>query len=134
MMRSMRSAWSLPRTRALAAIAPALTMGLKGRLLRSSKVIELKASPEGSTPIFFSTASLPVILKGKAVDDGLGDRLDGKARRGVADFVDEAVGGGEGDAELVRVHCGEFGNVAREGAVGVRQVPLIEGLQVLPDG
>ena len=43
-MRSKRSSCEAPRIKALAAIAPALTMGLNGRLFFSSKVMELKAT------------------------------------------------------------------------------------------
>jgi hypothetical protein len=49
-MRSNLSAESLPRTKSVVTSAPELAMGLYGRLFRSSKTMELKASPLGSTP------------------------------------------------------------------------------------
>ena len=58
-MRSSFSAAPLPRTRAVVASAPALTIGLNGRLWRSSKTMELKASPLGSTPTWRSTSWRP---------------------------------------------------------------------------
>jgi len=47
------------------AIAPALTMGLNGRLSLVSR-IELKASPLGSTPIAAATRSSPTISSASA--------------------------------------------------------------------
>ena len=40
-------------------IAPALIIGLSGRPLSGARLIELKASPLGSTPTLPSTASNP---------------------------------------------------------------------------
>ena len=42
-----------------AAIAPALIIGLRGRPVPGSRLIELNASPVGSTPTFWSTAGRP---------------------------------------------------------------------------
>ncbi len=94
---------------AAAAIAPALTIGLNGRLLLVHRAIELNASPVGSTPTLLSTGSHAVVLERQAVDERLGDRLDGEGAAGVADLVDVAVGGDHGDAEPVRVDLGQFG-------------------------
>ena len=58
-MRSLFWSAVAPRTSPVAAIAPALIIGLKGRPLSRCRLIELKASPLGSTPIFDSTASAP---------------------------------------------------------------------------
>ncbi len=57
-MRAIRSSASFASMRPVATIAPAFTIGLKGRL-RSSTTIELNAFPEGSTPTCWSTASRP---------------------------------------------------------------------------
>jgi hypothetical protein len=40
-------------------MAPALIMGLSAHCVSGAKLIELNASPVGSTPIVFSTASRP---------------------------------------------------------------------------
>jgi hypothetical protein len=46
-------------------MAPALTIGLKGRLSARSR-IELKTSPLGSTPIRLSTFSAPIVSRASA--------------------------------------------------------------------
>ena len=58
-MSVMRASTVSPLISSAVAIAPALTIGLKGRLWTSSSTIELKASPVGSTPTWASTASRP---------------------------------------------------------------------------
>ena len=58
------------------------------------------------------------VLQRQAVDDRLGDRLDGEARLAVAGVVAEAVRGHERDREPVRVDRRELGDVAGEVAVG----------------
>ena len=55
----MRASGVSPLIRSAVAIAPALTIGLKGRLWTWSSTIELNASPVGSTPIRDSTTSRP---------------------------------------------------------------------------
>ncbi len=59
-MRSKAPPPSASQTRPEQAIAPALTIGLNGRLAAFSR-IELKASPLGSTPIVASTFSAPIV-------------------------------------------------------------------------
>ena len=51
------------------AIAPALTIGLKGWLSALSR-IELKGSPEGSTPITLSTRAAPRLSSASANTNG----------------------------------------------------------------
>ena len=58
------------------------------------------------------------ILECQAIDDGLGDRLDGEAGLLVAGVVAEAVRGHERDREPARVRRGQLGDVAGEVAVG----------------
>jgi len=41
-------------------MAPALIMGLRGRPVTGSRLMELKASPVGSIPIFAKTADVPL--------------------------------------------------------------------------
>jgi hypothetical protein len=52
-----RSSADRPATSDVAAIAPALIMGFSGRPVSGARLIELNASPVGSTPIVESTAS-----------------------------------------------------------------------------
>ncbi len=58
-MRCQRSSAERPATSELAAMAPALIIGLRGRPLPGSRLISLKASPVGSTPMRASTSVLP---------------------------------------------------------------------------
>ena len=58
-MRASRSPGSAPRTSPVVAMAPALTIGLRGVLRSGWRRIELNASPEGSTPTTAATASRP---------------------------------------------------------------------------
>ena len=88
-----------PGTSDTAAMAPALIMGFFGALVRSSTLISLNASPEGSTPIFASTASLAHRVQGERVSEGFGDRLDGELGSGVTGFVDVAVSRGHCEPE-----------------------------------
>ena len=133
-MRSQRSAWFAPLISAVEAMAPALTIGLNGRLLRSSKAIELKASPEGSTPILPQHLLAPMIFEREAVNDRLRDRLDGEQRRGVARLIEVAVHGGERDAEQVGIDARQLGDVVCELAAAVLFVPAVQILQIMPDG
>lgn len=55
----MRVPWDVLRTREVAAIAPALIMGLEGRPVSGCREISLNASPLGSTSIFSNTPSAP---------------------------------------------------------------------------
>ena len=96
----LRASGVSPLISSAAAMAPALTIGLNGRLWTSSRTIELKASPVGSTPTCGEHGLAAVISsKRMAVDEGLRDRLDGEERVGVAGGVDLAVDGRDGDAE-----------------------------------
>jgi hypothetical protein len=53
-----------------------------------------------------------LVLEGDAVDQRLGDRLDRERPARVADLVDLAVDGGDGDAEPGGVGLGQLGDVA----------------------
>ena len=64
-MRSKALSPSASRIIAVTAMAPALTMGLKGRL-SARRRIELKTSPLGSTPIVASTRSAPINSSARA--------------------------------------------------------------------
>jgi hypothetical protein len=59
-IRPKRSSAVAPGTSDTAAIAPALIIGFFGVLVMRSTLISLKASPDGSTPIFASTAASPI--------------------------------------------------------------------------
>lgn len=58
-MRAERSSRSVPGTRPVTAIAPALMSGLAGRPVDSSRLMALNGSPLGSTPTWRSTSSRP---------------------------------------------------------------------------
>ena len=58
-MRANFSAGVSPFTSATVAIAPALIMGLRGLPVPGSRLMELKASPDGSTSTLRSTFSMP---------------------------------------------------------------------------
>ena len=65
---STNSSASAPRcstSRPDTVMAPAFTMGLKGRLVLASKTMALKASPEGSTPTRESTLSRPATSRAR---------------------------------------------------------------------
>ena len=69
------------------------------------------------------------VLQRQAVDDGLGDGLDGEAGLLVASVVAEAVCGYERDGEPGRVDRRELGDVVGEVAVvevAVASVQLVE--------
>jgi hypothetical protein len=71
-----------------------------------------------------------VVLQSERVGVGLGDRLDGELFVGLADGVDAAVGGDDGDAEGRRIGSRELGNVAGDLAGRAVDVTLVELLQV----
>ena len=87
-------------------MAPALTIGLKGRLSLVSR-IEWKASPLGSTPIVADT------------------RLDREWHGAVADLVNMAVDGDETDTEMIGVGPLQLGDVIGYRARVVRPDPLV---------
>ena len=58
-IRARRSSGSAPSMSAVVTMAPALTIGLNGRLVTASTVTELNGLPEGSTPMRARTASRP---------------------------------------------------------------------------
>ena len=120
-----------PGTSDTAAIAPALIIGFFGFLVVRSTLISLNASPDGSTPIFASTAASPIECERQRVGEGLGDRLDGEFDCSIAGFVDEAVGRRQRQAESVRVDPGQLGNVAGQRAVGHLGVLGADPVQVL---
>jgi hypothetical protein len=62
----------------------------------------------------------PMLLQRVAVDEGLGDRLDGEGMIRIANRMDRAVHGGDGDAEQGGIGLGEFGNIAGGGTVRQR--------------
>lgn len=102
-------------------MATALIIGLRGRPVPGAKLIELNASPEGTTPMARPQSHDPNrtadavdagVCQRHAVDQRLGRRLDGEQRARIAHFVDLAVGGCAGDAERRRVGFGQFGEVA----------------------
>jgi hypothetical protein len=57
------------RIRPVQVIAPALTIGLKG-WLSALRRIELKGSPDGSTPIALSTGAAPSVSSASANTNG----------------------------------------------------------------
>lgn len=65
-MSAKRSSGEDAGTSETAAMAPALIIGFFGRLVARSTLISLNASPEGSTPIFASTASGPDLSSASA--------------------------------------------------------------------
>ena len=103
-------------------IAPALTIGLNGRLLPGCSSIELKASPLGSTPTRCSTRSWPELVDRHPERERLGDRLDGERAVAVAGLEDAAVAGDETNAEIVWVRLGQFRNVGRDLTIAQRLV------------
>jgi hypothetical protein len=110
-------------------MAPALIIGFRGRPVVGSRLIALKASPEGSTWQFFEHPLSAEQLQGQAVGKGLGDRLDSERLAGIAHLVDAAIGRGECDAEVRRIGLGELGNAVGRRAVVERLVTLMEFLQ-----
>jgi hypothetical protein len=70
-MRLSLSASERPATKEVAAMVPVLIMGLSGQLVSGAKLIELNASPVGSTPMVFSTASRPRSLSARPYTKGL---------------------------------------------------------------
>lgn len=58
-MRSKRSSSALSGSMPATASAPALIIGLRGLPVPGSRLIELHASPDGSTPTRSSTADAP---------------------------------------------------------------------------
>ncbi len=106
------------RIRPEQAIAPALTIGLNGWLSALSR-IELKGSPDGSTPISLSTRAAPSVSSASANTKGFRHRLDGEGHPAVADLVDMAVERGEADAEMIGIGLAEFGDVVGDVAAGL---------------
>src|SRR5436190_4285846 len=98
-------------------MAPALTIGLNG-WFSALRRIELKGSPDGSTPITLSTRAAPSVSSASANTNGFDiDWMEGDL--GVADLIDMAVEGGEADAEMGWVGLAEFGDVIGDRAVGL---------------
>ncbi len=99
-------------------IAPALTIGLKGWFSALSR-IELKGSPDGSTPIALSTCAAPSVSSASANTKGFDIDWMVKGIPAVADLVDVPVEGGEADAEMIGVGLAEFGDVVGNRAAGL---------------
>ena len=127
--RSSFSAALAPRTRSVVTSAPALTIGLYGRWWRSSKTIELNASPLGSTPDVAQDVLAAVVVERERVGEHLGDRLQRERPVVVAARVQlAAVEGGEADREVVALLAGLLRRVvaaarvveARDGVVLAR--------------
>ena len=78
--------------------------GIEGTVVALVKGDRVEGVAGGFDADLLQNRLLTVIFKGKAIDHGLGDRLDGEQSAGVAYLVNEAVRGGEGDAKLVRIH------------------------------
>jgi hypothetical protein len=99
----------------------------------------LNGSPDGSTPTRVSTSFVyGAALEDRAVDERLGDRLDGERDTRVTDLVHVAVCDAETNGKPIRVGPAELGDVAGHFAgVGaterIQQVTQI-GLQRRPSG
>jgi hypothetical protein len=115
-----------------------LIIGLSGAPVWGSRLIELKASPLGSTPYPASHEIASTVSEGRGINERLGDRLDGEQLLGITDGIGHAVHGGEADAQPVGVGLGEFGDVAchlatvqsGKAAVKAFEVRLDRGLQL----
>ena len=81
--------------------------------------IELKGSPDGSTPIDAFHPLGAERVQRQREHERLRHRLDGEGHPGVADLVDVAVEGGEADAEMIGIGLAEFGNVVGDRAAGL---------------
>jgi hypothetical protein len=69
------------------------------------------------------------VVQGDAENERLRDRLNRELAIGVADAVDVAVGGGNGDAELIRVGLGEFGDVGGNSPAVTAVHPAVHPVQ-----
>ena len=123
----MRPSTPSPRTSPHAAIAPALISGFIGAPVWGRRLIALKASPDGSTPILASTASSPRSASARPYVNGLLTDWIVNGCRGVAHFVDDAVARRDADAEPFGVGMGELGDVVGE---RTRRVARVARMQV----
>ena len=94
------------------AMAPGFTKAfISWPLYCSMALIELNTCPVASTPTPFSIALSPLSCITSRHGEDLRDRLDREQLLDVADRVDLAVDGDQRDAEQVRRHLGEGGDV-----------------------
>lgn len=96
--------------------------------------MELKASPEGSTPTLACTGLSPWLTKRESVDQRFGDGLDGKRDIAVADVVDLSIDGGNGNAEPFRSGVAKLWDVVGDFAVLQAGVLVMKTLNETLDG